>query len=299
MASYLDRYQQGEREQVWQELTALGDQVYEERLYADAYAVATETMRRARQNIELLIARLRKLGYAFEFPDDVFTPPEAELLEDMVLFEKVVGRVPLSVRAWVEQVGTVNFIGTYPRLSSYDSSPPMMQMGNQSIRIDSIDMDDMLEQLNAADAIPENVRNMFSSFFQNVDIRNALKDASLSEEPFADEDQVESDPLCVDFSELSVDSYQEWQEYNADIPFQVEISPDILHKANISGGDGYAIIMPQAVMDAPLLNTNWREFTFVEYLRFSFEWAGFPGLHEYDNADEKLLASLKEGLLLL
>ncbi len=65
MASYLDRYLSGEHEQVWAELVALGAAVREEPLYSDAWAVACETMRRARYNIELLIPRLEAFGYQF------------------------------------------------------------------------------------------------------------------------------------------------------------------------------------------------------------------------------------------
>jgi hypothetical protein len=61
-ASYLERYQAGEHEQVWAELYALGTAVREEPLYGDALAVARETMRRARYNIETLIPRLQTLG---------------------------------------------------------------------------------------------------------------------------------------------------------------------------------------------------------------------------------------------
>jgi hypothetical protein len=49
--------------------------------------------------------------------------------------------------------------------------------------------------------------------------------------------------------------------------------------------------------DAVLHYTEWREMTLVEYLRLSFAWAGFPGLQDYEQRDECLLAALKEGLL--
>jgi len=55
MATYLERYLNGEYEQVWSELIALGEQVRQEPIYSDAYAVAEEAMRRVRVNIELLV----------------------------------------------------------------------------------------------------------------------------------------------------------------------------------------------------------------------------------------------------
>ncbi len=67
MGAYLDRYLSGECQAVWDELVGLGAAVREEPLYSDALAVARETMRRARANIETLIPRLRELGYEFGY----------------------------------------------------------------------------------------------------------------------------------------------------------------------------------------------------------------------------------------
>src|SRR5690348_15426645 len=65
MRTFLDRYQAGEHAAVWEELMALGEGVRQEPYYADATAVAAETMRRARHNVELLIRRLDARGYRF------------------------------------------------------------------------------------------------------------------------------------------------------------------------------------------------------------------------------------------
>jgi len=66
--SLLARYQQGEREQVWADLVSLGPQVRERPYLMDAQAVAQETMRRARHNVELIVERLRQLDYHFWDP---------------------------------------------------------------------------------------------------------------------------------------------------------------------------------------------------------------------------------------
>ena len=65
--TYLERYLAGEYEQVWTELQALGDAVREEPLHGDALAVARETMRRVRRNLEMLIPRLVAVGYQFGY----------------------------------------------------------------------------------------------------------------------------------------------------------------------------------------------------------------------------------------
>jgi hypothetical protein len=57
-------------------LTALGPRVRHKLYYDDAVAVAAETMRRARHNVELLISRLAEQGYRFIPPED----EDAELM---------------------------------------------------------------------------------------------------------------------------------------------------------------------------------------------------------------------------
>ena len=66
MPSFYDRYQAGEHQRVWSDLIALGEAVRKEPIYADALAVARETMRRAQSNIENLIDRLHSVGYRFQ-----------------------------------------------------------------------------------------------------------------------------------------------------------------------------------------------------------------------------------------
>jgi hypothetical protein len=65
--NYLERYHNGEYEQVWNDLQALGPNVRREPDYAQAQAVATEMMRRVRRNCERLIARLRVLVLLCQF----------------------------------------------------------------------------------------------------------------------------------------------------------------------------------------------------------------------------------------
>jgi hypothetical protein len=130
MASYLERYLQGECIQVWAELVALGDQIQNEPIYSDAWAVACETMRRVRQNIERMIPRLRALGYVFlhdQLPKErdfsvqgrnwiralppVRSEPSSDIVARLDALEREVGPLPLSLRAFYQEVGGVNFIG--------------------------------------------------------------------------------------------------------------------------------------------------------------------------------------------
>lgn len=117
MAGFLQRYDRGEREAVWAELAALGDRVREPETYDDAVAVARETMRRARQNIEILIPRLHELGYAFTYPKPL-EPPVRNAAGQLRKLEGVLqGPVPLSLRAWWQEVGRVSILGGHPLLN--------------------------------------------------------------------------------------------------------------------------------------------------------------------------------------
>ncbi len=104
MTSFLERYCNGECEQVWEELHARGEQIRKEPLLSDTLAVARETMQRVRSNIEMLSVRLVDLGYQFKNPDAIIIPPA----------ESTRLQIPLSLRAWYEIVGSVDFTGTHP-----------------------------------------------------------------------------------------------------------------------------------------------------------------------------------------
>jgi hypothetical protein len=65
-------------------------------------------------------------------------------------------------------------------------------------------------------------------------------------------------------------------------PAAITIAPDDLHKANISGGAAYEMMVPDLRADGELLNERHR-LLFVDYLRLCFRFGGFPG---YDGAAE-------------
>jgi hypothetical protein len=128
MATFLERYEAGEYEQVWDELMALGGRVRDEATYLDGLSVARETMRRARHNIETLIPRLEAVGYHLGYDwlaedersfalgqPPAFAPPRSDALARLVELEADAGPLPLSLRAWYETVGAVNLVGTAPQ----------------------------------------------------------------------------------------------------------------------------------------------------------------------------------------
>jgi hypothetical protein len=121
--NYLERYRNGEYEQVWNDLQALGPAVRQEPHYSLARAVAAETMRRVRRNCECLISRLRALGYTFgTFPDgsrrsstlEPLVPPSDAMRADCSELEAQAGPLPLSLVAFWQQVGAVDLVGSHP-----------------------------------------------------------------------------------------------------------------------------------------------------------------------------------------
>ena len=127
MATFLDRYRRGEYKQVWDSLLSLGGKVRTKALMADARAVAQETMRRAKANLDRLVPRLRQIGYEFAYQADeservgswwgdsfpVYEPPLQDAPTRLDELEEQLGPMPLSLRAWYEVVGTVNLIGSH------------------------------------------------------------------------------------------------------------------------------------------------------------------------------------------
>ncbi|GAC1370835.1 MAG: hypothetical protein NVS2B12_22130 [Ktedonobacteraceae bacterium] len=124
MADFLERYLAGECEQVWDELLEMGDQVRAEPLYSETLEVARETMRRVRKNCETLILRLETIGYKFGYdwaspahtaevrsqPPRLGTPA-ADIQDRLVQLERAGAVSPISLRAFYEIVGALNFVG--------------------------------------------------------------------------------------------------------------------------------------------------------------------------------------------
>ena len=81
-----------------------------------------------------------------------------------------------------------------------------------------------------------------------------------------------------------------------------ELCPAVQSKVeildNMGADDFLCVELPNGAADAKLTGAAQNR-TFVEYLRWSFEWGGFPGWENEKNRPEKELAILRDGLLLL
>lgn len=218
----LERYIGGEYTEIWAEMVSGTDQFGQPIANEDAEAVAEETMRRVRANIETLVTRLNETGYEFGVYADgtpISYPPvplgsAVETDETMQAVSKIVGGIPLSLRAFYRHVGSVCLVGRYVSVESWDYTDPLW-----------------------------------------VD-------------PF------DAEQILINFEDWK----SEVQEYGRDGtgPFCLEFAPDELCKDNASGGAPYGIELPCGEMDAIVAN-EWRNTTFVNYLRICFAWGGFPG----------------------
>ena len=108
-----------------------------------------------------------------------------------------------------------------------------------------------------------------------------------------------TDPLVFELDKDNIlYQYEEWlyqtEECGEDEtgPFKISISPDYIHKANVSGGAPYEVNADKMQFDSFLLNERHGAGV-VYYLRNSLNWGGFPGFkYIKDFAEEK-----KEGQL--
>jgi HEAT repeat protein len=101
----------------------------------------------------------------------------------------------------------------------------------------------------------------------------------------------ELDPICVDCPDVTKHVFDEWEHQRAGVdpelvdPFSLDLAPDYLHKADISGGAAYAIDLPFYGVD-PIFANEEHNLPFVDYLRLCFRWGGFPRLERYaDRSD--------------
>lgn len=267
MTTFLRRYISGEQMDVWGELRASGEHVYDKELYNDALAVARETMRRARRNIEIIIQRLTEMGYIFGYaqrrveiapdidamrdpcPDNApsivrasyslhhltapFVPAEAEDLHLLQELQEQYGSFPMSLAAWYEIVGAVNLVGSMP----------------------------------AADPLE------FDGFNDLYQYRAACANGHMDRYhyPAHDLDPLWVYPLSAQVQRLQLPSTHASQRRS------IVIARAEVAKQGFSAPGVYEIVLPNRTIDARLVGER-SGATFVGYLRRCFQWGGFPGL---------------------
>lgn len=119
------------------------------------------------------------------------------------------------------------------------------------------------------------------------------KSAYAFDDVITTEELLYTDPLVVELTEDYMNYlYTEWQEStNSQTailcpPFRLELSPDHLHKANISGGLPYELSTNRLAVDSLLLNERHCT-SFLGYIRHVISWGGFPGFDYIRGADKE------------
>lgn len=307
---FLDRYQSGHYEQVWEELLALGPAIRSEPLLSQARAVTTEMMRRIRHNLELLVPRLRSLGYRFvsELPRQTISP--ASIWDSVMNQAKAQygDAMPPEFFATIDHMKD-DMVDRFAAMQNQmqeqaqqwwgaNSPPPHLPTDPIWRRPDAT----LQQQLAEVEATFGPVPLALALWFEivgEVDLCGVHPQLSRYESHAPKEQQGPiSDPLCV--ACMPVDEFDAYDDEAEDEEVEIfpalEIAPDALHKSNISGGGPMAIRLPNAAIDAPLISDDsWDGMYFVPYLRRCFAYGGFPGLH----GDPEALQQANEVLAVL
>lgn len=105
------------------------------------------------------------------------------------------------------------------------------------------------------------------------------------------------DPLYIESLEQVLKEVQMFLEIDGWPEREVFLAPDQYHKYGFSGAGAYTMALPCKALDAPIVNEP-HHTTFVNYLRLSLRWGGFPGLATEPRLVPKDLDLLTKDLVL-
>jgi len=319
---WLDRYQAGEHEIVWAEMTSIGPDVRSKPYLEPAWAVAQETMRRARHNIETIVRRLDQIGY--QFWDGRHGPADPQPMRVSIGGKAVAFS---SVDAFIGSVMERDLSGHSPKLRQQLESmreqtitmhAKLATMRQATIAprlpITSHLEDDtvflapeantaaMIRKLEKAGMILPLSLKAWAEAVGNVNLSGAHPTLCFwRDENFPG---VLADPLMISLDDLMFQG-EEWldshREGDATSQIDVMLGYDANTKADLAVVDeqidgGYDIRLPAANADAVLRNEP-HQTHFVDCLRLAFRWGGFPGWENEKTRPEKELRFLSEGLL--
>ena len=301
----LERYRNGEYQQVWRDLVALGDRVRDPEHFDAAREVAAETMRRARHNVELILSRLEKLGYEFT------TAPPEQMLQAMVGGQVMDMNAMLQMamaktqayqqpgfqprnaheQAMSRLVGSLgSLLGGRPQAANR-GEPPASKSPFKDKNVFAPPTAKTTVELNRVEKeiggpLPISLRH----WYQQVGAVNLMGRHERLNPP---EGPDSPDPLVMDPIAEAVESIYAEDDRGT---LELALAPDDLHKAHTSGGDAYSMKVPNAGADGLFLYERHNTM-FTDYLRIVFAWGGFPGWEGSGKAPEREIAYLKEDLL--
>jgi len=283
MVSLAERYEAGESHRVWDELNALGPEVYSPPWRADAEQVAELTMQRAASNIATLIVRLTLMGYRFGHRYN-----------------------RNQRRRTIEELGLRDSLESAGRDVSWVDAGDVEEhvMGWQSPADDVVALLDQLEKTTGPLPLA------LHAFVQHVDVVD-LSGSFPTWDPsaYAFDDGAEwpsfgrlTDPLNFNGIEVIAEfvradaGFMDPSHTPAPRSLSMPVAPNHLLSANQAGGY-HSVMLPDLVADPILEGVYGRPgIRLVEYLRAAFDWGGFPGF-EFANEVPREVEVLRRGLL--
>jgi hypothetical protein len=228
----------------------------------------------------------------------------------LVELERLAEGIPLSLHAWYEVIGAVNFVDIPP----FHWPLPPWREGLRRFFEEHVDTPEWIvtEQWQEAEARNSVFGTACQQFIEAHPrypqyTRDELRQFAvahpgfLSELPhvctWIDPRQVHSLEDQSLSEELTL--YHQWEARYGEAPDfdrTILIAGDPLSKYYISGGGPYQIVVPCRAADAAL-DHEWHNTTFVNYLRICFRWGGMPGLKQYPNPPQEDVAYLTHDLL--
>ena len=150
--SFHDRYINGEDgRSVYNEIYNLGQQAFDDDHFVDIQNVLTETFSRVNSNLDIILAELRQINYAFktEFKYNFERPvlkPLSNTNDLLLKLENIVkdfGQIPYSLKLFYKIVGACNFGW------DYNNRPEILWEGADPIQICSLD--DIVSEVSSDD----------------------------------------------------------------------------------------------------------------------------------------------------
>jgi hypothetical protein len=288
--SFLERYTNGEYQQVWDELVQLGSAVREEPLASDARAVARETMNRVRQNISALIRRLLQLGFSFGY----------DRRTHIVLSsanEKAKYQAYLEMLHWIRNRPPVFLDARLGGQVLYTIDDKEHTVPNVPVILEKLEKEIGPIPLSVHAWYTEVGAVNFYGYFAPWEqfLSEIHPDLYRNMVPFDTYLMSFCDPFQIRLlDEQFVEHVQERRQTRDQKLFEFEYADDQFFK-DYSGGSqtNYSFTFPDAAAD-----TYAYGMTFVQYLRLSLlEYAGFPGMSEWPVKPLDDLATLTHGLL--
>lgn len=308
--SFLERYLNGECAAVWADLVGLGAEVRKKPTLRDAEAVADETMRRARQNLEILIPRLAKVKYRFAAPAlERRLEKVSRTIDEPKLHPYVRRQIELAIAAGKADVSALD-----------PAKNQAVQMNLITYRDEKAALEAELKRMKRLPPLknprvfcePDRKTN---EYLKHMDLRGAgpmpislrswykhigYINFTGSHEILNPGGNAVADPLVV----VSVaDFYKALCYANPGDKKHVALAPDDRGKAGLPKSTPglqsplqYQVTIPNAGADFTLEN-EFHETQFVDYLRKAFQWAGFPGWERDPNPPRELISTLTKGLL--